>query len=110
MGLSIEENKLMCGRAENSTHRPWTQVRIPASGYFRFLSCEYSAKHSRNMTSNLQISPNYSQLDETPSENKHARGQHIFFLVLTLLLGTETFITAFLLFNFWEDIQRVSFW
>lgn len=59
------------------------------------------------MTSNLQINPNYSQLDETTSENKHARGQ-LFFLVLTLLLGTETIITAFLLYNFSEDIQRTD--
>lgn len=60
------------------------------------------------MTSNLQINPNYSQLDETPPENKHARGQYIFSLVLTLLLGTETFMSAFLLYRFWKDIQRVS--
>ncbi|KAA0716669.1 Tumor necrosis factor TNF-alpha [Triplophysa tibetana] len=60
------------------------------------------------MTSNLQISPNYCQLDEIPSENKHARGQYIFFLVLTLLLGTEMFVTACVLFNFWEDIRRTD--
>lgn len=109
-GLSFEENKLMCGRAQNSTvHRPLTPLgyQPDGRGYFRFLSCEYSAKHGRNMTSNLQINPNYSQLDEPITENKHARGQFIFFLVLTLLLGTETVITAFLLYNFSEDIQRV---
>ncbi|KAI7813707.1 putative death ligand 3, partial [Triplophysa rosa] len=59
-------------------------------------------------TSNLQISSNYCQLDEIPSENKHARGQYIFILVLTLLLGTEMFVTAYVLFNFWEDIQRTD--
>ncbi|XP_016106164.1 tumor necrosis factor (ligand) superfamily, member 10 like 4 [Sinocyclocheilus grahami] len=58
------------------------------------------------MTSNLQISPNYSQLDENISENKTAKGQYIFFLILTLILSTETFITAFLLYDFSEDIHR----
>ncbi|XP_051964721.1 tumor necrosis factor (ligand) superfamily, member 10 like 4 [Xyrauchen texanus] len=58
------------------------------------------------MTSNLPISPNYSQLDETSHENKNARGQHIFFLILTLILSTGTFITAFLLYEFSEDIHR----
>ncbi|KAK9974770.1 hypothetical protein ABG768_022847 [Culter alburnus] len=58
------------------------------------------------MTSNLPISPNYSQLDENKSENKNAKGQYIFFLILILLLGTETFITAFLLYDFSEDIHR----
>ncbi|KAK2911146.1 hypothetical protein QQF64_026804 [Cirrhinus molitorella] len=58
------------------------------------------------MTSNLQISPNYSQLDENTSENKSAKGQYIFFLILTLILSTETFVTAFLLYNFSEDIHR----
>uniref|UniRef100_A0A8C2C1C9 Tumor necrosis factor (ligand) superfamily, member 10 like 4 n=1 Tax=Cyprinus carpio TaxID=7962 RepID=A0A8C2C1C9_CYPCA len=58
------------------------------------------------MTSNLPISPNYSQLDENISENKTAKGQYIFLLILTLILSTETFITAFLLYDFSEDIQR----
>ncbi|XP_073697143.1 tumor necrosis factor (ligand) superfamily, member 10 like 4 [Garra rufa] len=58
------------------------------------------------MTSNLQVSPSYSQLDENPSENKYAKGQYIFFLILTLILSTETFITAFLLYDFSEDIHR----
>ncbi|XP_052450712.1 tumor necrosis factor (ligand) superfamily, member 10 like 4 [Carassius gibelio] len=70
------------------------------------LSCEHSGKHCRNMTSNLPISPNYSQLDENISENKTAKGQYIFLLILTLILSTETFITAFLLYDFSEDIQR----
>ncbi|XP_051750966.1 tumor necrosis factor (ligand) superfamily, member 10 like 4 [Ctenopharyngodon idella] len=58
------------------------------------------------MTSNLPISPSYSQLDENKSENKNEKGQYIFFLILILLLGTETFITAFLLYDFSEDIHR----
>ncbi|XP_077097336.1 tumor necrosis factor (ligand) superfamily, member 10 like 4 isoform X2 [Siphateles boraxobius] len=58
------------------------------------------------MTSNLPISPNYCQLDENTSENKNAKGQYIFFLILTLILSTETFITAFLLYDFCEDIHR----
>ncbi|XP_056116040.1 tumor necrosis factor (ligand) superfamily, member 10 like 4 isoform X3 [Rhinichthys klamathensis goyatoka] len=58
------------------------------------------------MTSNIPTSPNYCQLDENTSENKNAKGQYIFFLILTLILSTETFITAFLLYDFCEDIHR----
>ncbi|XP_058631492.1 tumor necrosis factor (ligand) superfamily, member 10 like 4 isoform X2 [Onychostoma macrolepis] len=58
------------------------------------------------MTSNLQNSPNYSQLDENTSENKTTKGQYVLFLILTLILSTETFITAFLLYDFSEDIHR----
>lgn len=58
------------------------------------------------MTSNLPTSPNYCQLDVNTSENKNAKGQYIFFLILTLILSTETFITAFLLYDFCEDIHR----
>lgn len=60
------------------------------------------------MTSNLPIGPNYSQLDENASENRHAKGQYIFFMFLTFILGTETFITAFLLYDYSRDIHKVS--
>ncbi len=60
------------------------------------------------MTSNLPNSPNYSQLDENASENKTTKVQFTLFLILTVILGTETFITAFLLYDFSEDIHRVS--
>lgn len=58
------------------------------------------------MTSNLPNSPNYSQLDENASENKTTKVQFTLFLILTVILGTETFITAFLLYDFSEDIHR----
>ncbi|XP_043095771.1 tumor necrosis factor (ligand) superfamily, member 10 like 4 [Puntigrus tetrazona] len=58
------------------------------------------------MTSNLPNSPSYSQLDESTSEYKTSKGQYMLFLILTLILSTETFITAFLLYDFSEDIHR----
>lgn len=60
------------------------------------------------MTSNLPIGPNYSQLDENASENRHAKGQYIFFMFLTFILGTETFITAFLLYDYSRDIHKTQ--
>lgn len=99
----------LCAEEQKTAHTD-LGLRLGYQPRITFAFChEYSAKHPCNMTANLQISANYCQLDEIPSENKHASGQYIFFLVLTLLLGTEMFVTGCVLFNFWEDIRRVSF-